>query len=640
MIAGQFFKLSSPLSEAKYSVTQLRRWIESGINPTEIALLAPAISNYQIYLKPLLEQEGIPFQSVQVSALKNYVSIAQLLSNLKINAREFSYFDIETSFYSSEQAPLQKFEVCHSQTYFLEETSDFERSLKKLKMPFSPAEKNPRLNFLEFQNRVFDQAADIQLKAFGDSLIRFQQTVDVHALLPLESWIRLLEKFLGQTKISSENEILEQGVRLISLLDHCPGNITHKIYLGLSESSFKAPQLMALSTQEIEKLNADLGVFLSHPDQNPLDYQLQAHALSPSAQQVFLTSEYDFQSDPDSPHPFWTENSLQKSNSEPLEVQTVFDDHLSNAKVPESLSKPNLLNSAAVEFLSPSGFERFKKCGFVYFAERKLKLDDLPYLDLELDHRTKGSFLHALVEDLIHQLEITDPELEKLIEEKKRQLNFEFLEESLWTGSLVKYKTKARRFIENEIQKKIKFPGVKTLFQEKAFSFPLELPSGIVTLRGKIDRMDIDEKGRVILYDYKSSVSSKMSFTQWFKQNQLQLLFYALAAAKGHISKNPDQKTDQKPFEIGGAFFYSLKDFSSRWGFALDQTQGTSLAADQVQSFLSTQEIEKLMEQFENVLKTGLEQMIAGIFKPQPHNPDECANCKWNQLCRAPHLKT
>src|SRR5690606_27830780 len=144
-------------------------------------------------------------------------------------------------------------------------------------------------------------------------------------------------------------------------------------------------------------------------------------------------------------------------------------------------------------------------------------------------------------------------------------------------------------------------------------------------ISGKIDRVDGDGQGNLVVLDYKSGSSSAQNFNSWFDKNQLQLLFYIWA-----LEMDPD-----KEGEVAGAFYYIFKTMQRHSGMGLRERGENLFAVDRNYKSLTDAETKKeLLENLEKLIVQVMEKIRQGHFPPDPRDKNDCAECNWRALCR------
>ena len=178
--------------------------------------------------------------------------------------------------------------------------------------------------------------------------------------------------------------------------------------------------------------------------------------------------------------------------------------------------------SSALPTLSPSAMEDYLDCPHKWFVNRRLRLSTV---DAEFGPREKGSFAHAVLRRYYECWQVEQgcakagPEQ---VAEAKRLLDEVFDEEVAAqpkrdprenplipvTEAEKREMEELRQSLEDFLDRDAQLlPG----FAPGLFEHVIDERAGVeyagFLLRGKIDRVDFDDKGRAVIVDYKSSLS-------------------------------------------------------------------------------------------------------------------------------------
>jgi ATP-dependent helicase/DNAse subunit B len=318
--------------------------------------------------------------------------------------------------------------------------------------------------------------------------------------------------------------------------------------------------------------------------------------------------------------------------------------------------------------VSASSLERYLDCPFVFAASRLLKLQDQPLLDLDLDHRTRGLFLHAILEEILKEeaagegvarapaprLEMDREAIGDLVDRVREKNRFRLGEEGLWQAVRAQHIRLVERFLQMEREWRDRFPatetaGLETEFLchwdiEKAEPIPVEpnksssqdqsrpnpsRPS--ITFSGRLDRVDRDAKGRYVLFDYKASGAELRNWSSWLVNRDLQMPLYALLLESG--------LTALPAGPVVASNFYVVKDQDRRKGFHLKgESADLYSLEDKHRNWMTDAQKQELFEQMRALIQETLKQILRGEFQATPRMVRLCENCTWRILCRAPHL--
>ncbi|MDI6816744.1 MAG: exodeoxyribonuclease V subunit gamma [Actinomycetota bacterium] len=288
---------------------------------------------------------------------------------------------------------------------------------------------------------------------------------------------------------------------------------------------------------------------------------------------------------------------------------------------------------AVKDTFSVSELELFLRCPFKWFVERKLKPQDF---ETELDALNKGSIYHTTLERFYRALPAkfgeSKPVKEKLPEMERfiiELLDDIFAAESPDTTSV------NARFAKHEMSENLK----RLIRAEAARPSPftpryfeanfgmgdetggphhseerLLLGNGIY-MRGKIDRIDADDRGRAAVIDYKSNKISGASDLARGKSLQLQV--YAMAAS---------ELFGLTPAMCG---FISIAKTQMDGVYNSDILERAPLPKKAAKK---NEEFEKIIADARHTLIALAAELKKGEFKP---NKDaDCRNCPLPHICR------
>ena len=140
-----------------------------------------------------------------------------------------------------------------------------------------------------------------------------------------------------------------------------------------------------------------------------------------------------------------------------------------------------------------------------------------------------------------------------------------------------------------------------------------------VRLRGRIDRVDVDDAGQAVVYDYKSSDAPAQA--KWIGENKLQVALYMLAV-EGLLG-----------LDAAGGFYQPLSGPDLRARGVLDGE--SSLALDCVRG--DTQEHERVRELLGEALDAALAaaaQAARGELEARPRTCAFRGGCEFPTICR------
>lgn len=260
--------------------------------------------------------------------------------------------------------------------------------------------------------------------------------------------------------------------------------------------------------------------------------------------------------------------------------------------------------------LGPTSIESFLQCPFQFFAEKTLRLRARPAAPRDrLDVRLQGIILHrALAESS------RIPLLARAIFEDV------FAEECRRARVLRDYRTEAvrlelaRHFAAFLHDRRVA-TGWETSVEEE-FKFAL---NPALSIRGRIDRMDVSPRNEALVIDYKYSAGEKIRerVEECAAGNLVQGGLYLIAAEK-YFSREP-----------AGMLYCGL-----RKEVVWDGWHAVIGGLDGVGETASKARLRELMDAAAAKAREAFEAIRAGVIAPRPADRDKCRWCDYRDTCR------
>ncbi len=663
-------KFSGELAEIRQTVGQLREWLDAGIQPSEIGIFAPDIEKYWPVLKSFFEQEGIPANKESTAKLSSFPSIQEWLAGIRLKFKEIRTSDLEVHFFQQEERKLN-YEEFKSLFANILNSEDLKKHfqieslyLAPLKISFTPN----RDEWVVFIARLWSKDRDP--KTLAIILKEMYANASMGTVLPISDWLDHLESLVTRLEIPVESANLD-GVHLASLMAAPSFWLRKRIFLGLSEDSLKQSSSQFLSRFEVEKLFSDLGFFLENHEISSKEFELRMLADTDSEEDIFSFGVVTLSGELQAPSGAWLQWDVKKTEVEvPLKTRWDEIQNSTPEKILERLrsfspeqadrsilriqmdqSPEKFKNFVGLEkpSLSASRVEIFLDCPFKFAAQALLELKDLPEVDLHLDPRSYGNLVHNLFEQLTAEPQRWDysaSEIGIILQEIYENNFTKVFHPFLWPAYKNRLIATAERFLEFEKNWRLRFPKTIIVEREKKWIYEIWNEAGGLKvqkvdrkpklrsnerflLSGKIDRIDSDGSGKLVVLDYKSGSSSAENFSNWQEKNKLQLLFYIWALENDLMDQN----------EVVGAFYFVFKTMERHRGLGLRES-GIDLFPVEGRSGALTDLAQKkeLIAELEKILIEVMSQIDNGMFPPRPRDEDICTTCHWKRLCRAPHL--
>lgn len=655
-------KFSGELAEIRQAVWQVRTWLESGVAASEIGILAPDIEKYWPVLKEFLSQEGLPANKDSVARLSSWPSVQESMAYLRIHLKEVRTSNIEAHYFQQVR-PKISYEDFKSLYTHLLTRDDLERHPEIFKIYSAPLKISAtplRDEWIAFLSKTWP--IDKNTKPLALILEELFFKCPSTLRLPLSDWLEQLESLVSRKEVVL-SPADKEGIHLASLLAAPSLWLKKRIFLGLSEDALKQGGSQFISRFEVEKLYADLGFYLENHELSAKEFELRLLADCDSSEDVFSFGAVTLSGQLQAPAGFFLQIGQAESLKAPKatrwdEIQTLgpqrYDGPLMR-RLSLDRGEELLDNFSALDFgsLSASRIESYLDCPFKFAAESLFKLQDNVELDLNVHPRDYGNFVHDLFERLSLEMQKKDfkvSEIDNLLQELFENGHNRSFHPELWPAFKKKLAILALRFIEFEKEWKNKFPKTKILSREKKWSFEIAVVDGKLQLRpgekaadgsfllrGKIDRIDGDGEGNLVVLDYKSGVSSALNYSKWYEKNKLQLLFYIWALENSLKLIKDEELADGA--EVVGAFYYVFKNMERNRGIGLVE-KGSNLFPTEGGGALTDQQTKQaLLIDLEKTITEVVQNIKSGIFQPRPREEDLCKPCRWKKLCRAPHLK-
>lgn len=649
--AMSFGRFSTQLAEVKDTVARIRRWLDAGVHPHQIAVVAPDIEEYWPALQMYLEEEGIPAAKPIAAKLGGFLETAKWASSLRTAMSKISSGDLEVHLFAQTETPrlaFDEFRVLFSNVY---DASDLSRAKQLFEAKSLPNTPLPATEFIAWALGQWDPESDSA--RLMNLLQIFGKEVPARLQLKPSEWLSYLEGLLARRECTLRPAD-DKGIWCVSLSSAEWLPVTHGIFLNLNEGALRTVDHSPVSDSEGQRVFTDTGFAVGTNDRQELEFEFLWFLKKQWQELRLCFSATDFQGSVLTPSRLWmwagfVSKQLKREAEAPLntrwdEVQALGVEKFGEQRNLPAERQENLLLSfqrdlngsvntwgrTVTDRLSASALERYWTCPFMFAAERKLKLSDDPLLDLDLDRRTRGNLLHGLVERLCEEpLKYTwsDEELGALVDQVREQEKLMIGDERLWPAVRAQHVRLGKQFLTFERSWRERFPKTKTIGREVAF----EADWGGLKMSGRIDRVDQDAEGRYAVIDYKASSGGATNWKSWTKNQRIQLALYAflIENAMTGFPKGP----------VVAANYFVVKDNDRRKGFHLkDETAELYSAADRHMNFITEEDKGALFDQLQEMIGQAVEDIAEGQLNPAPKDFKKCNECSWRTLCRAPHL--
>ncbi len=655
----EVLRFSGMLAEIKNSVGQVREWLEQGLKADSIALIAPDIETYWPVLQAYLQEEGIPVQKDVTHKAQSLPSVTRWLALLRAKSGRLSSSDLEISFFDKEESQNVRYEEFRSLFKSLYVSEDLARNEIVYKVFHEQMDLTSFLSRDEFVAKALLHWNSAETDIVQLVLRELLQNASRTTKLVWKEWLSYLESIVAAKEFTLEKG-QPRGVMVTKLMSAHSEKAQYRIFLGLTDEALRGKNKTQLSGQDYFELAKDIGFYLDNPDQSDLEFELRMLAEADSTKDIYCFGATDLSGALQSPATFWMSldgehekltlpketrwDELQHSDEVGGRVLIASRKESLEKRIAQDLGKEDFDRIAVKELprISASSIESFLECPFIFAAQRYFKLKDLPDVDLDVDHRTRGQLAHALFEKLTVEpvrFDWTPEQLAEVLETARQEKKLLFADERLWQPLKKKHIQLGLRFLDFEKRWREEFKKTRTLGREARFEFYIdantqviskEAKEGAFRISGQIDRIDGDGANHFVVVDYKSSAGNISAHGSWLKNRELQLLFYMWVLEKGLLENING--------EVIGLFYYVFRNFE-RKGFRIEDLAGSLYPAAKRKDKNATLEAkERYLTEFTTILMGTLDRIKAGECQARPADFKTCTTCEWRRQCRAPHL--
>lgn len=653
-----FLRMSTQLSEVKHCVSQVRNWLDSGVNLNKIAIIGADIEVYWPALRFFLDLEGVPYQKDTVTSLNSLGNVQTLLAELQNYSNDVTWESLERTSFADREKVEFEFEKFKALFYQLYDAEDLIRDKSVYDLYYKKSNSSEEVDrdyflaqLIKAWSRLPKNRKPQNQKALFEFLFKDVIGQSQNIKMKFKRWVQFLKLRLTHKELNLIKKSNE-GVSVLSLMSANLNSSTHRVYLGLNDEYFhkKKNSLIPLHDAEFLKSQFDLNVQV--PEENFLDFNLRWQSICSDSNYIYTTAHFGFSGETLNAGLFFIEN-LPKSEIYFPEMCRFDEINLSfkeSEKWPtpyfnEFALKRDVLGAVSeikdsVFFpLTASRLEEHMKCSFRLLAGRGFLLSDEAQVSIDLDPRQKGNIEHALFEECILKIQNSEvfesPDMEQFLDKKRLQLNIYISQEAYWAIQKKKLISVASRFYKLEKERSAFYSSYTEeefifYFDAKTTSFTKTASEDHVQFKIRIDRYDKHrEKQYLVIYDYKSSSAQTKNYGVWLENKQIQLLLYIMCL----------ELYQTQAEMVKGALYYQTKELKYNKGLIKKDIAIADFGFNSRNKCLIEDEVlENLKSEFMKIVKDSIEMIQRGEFKALPFDTEICTNCNWRTLCRAPHL--
>lgn len=669
-------QFSNSVAECRDVVGQVKEWLELGILPEQIQILAPQIEMYWSQLEPLFKLEKISVQKNQVFKILSLPQVQRLISKVKFIQSQATSYDLEKLLFLNNSD--SSFNYQSIRNLFSSPFLNFSDLLAKMQeiMPELVAKEFPEsiqeVNLLQEMSREqflakfsFMFESELTREQFDFLIPELLKGTSEGLLLPLNDWFEWLK--LSLVRLEMKIETNSEGIKVDSLMSSQSFNVDYVYVFGADDSYFSQRHDYEIEPDDILSLANDLGYHLDHPDYNFRSYELETVKEKTKKELILSYAKNSIAGEITNPCFMWQklafENKILEKHAD-LHKTTEWDKLLTinpevffkslnkdydyrNYEKDEDLDKYEALATPNQFNLSPSSVKNYSECSFKFFMERELRLNESDIEEIDISNKEKGLWFHKIFQKILDDEQTfikfwleneSDEQRSSLLRERFENDLPNTVSKEFWQKVSNRYLSSVAKFIEHELVLRKEFPQLKTVFCEAKWSVYFDLaqqkwskekPDKGFLLKGTIDRVLLNQNtNKAWVVDYKLGASQAVTHNNWLKDNHWQLLFYSLAVENGWL--------DDFKYDVELAQFWVINKWDLKKGFALDVNNSWLLTSKK--NFIAAEEKKDLFLQFEKNIFETLNEITTRKYIPKPKDEKTCKRCDWSLLCRAPHL--
>ena len=308
---------------------------------------------------------------------------------------------------------------------------------------------------------------------------------------------------------------------------------------------------------------------------------------------------------------------------------------------------------------SVTQLESFGSCPFQFFADKVLRLNGVEELEEGLSPIERGGILHEILfdfyverrtRDLPPLFEADDADLQRAVADLRARAAAKLqewhitdvywdVEQELILGTSTR-KGLLQEFLEHERERTL---GVRPAFFEVGFGsrvgkisdptlFQKEpVLAGSVLLRGKVDRIDINDAGTFSIIDYKTGahLANRRDIEEGISV-QIPLYLYAV--------ENVFARTANRAAAGASGVYYSLRTpVREKLCIGSEEHRGEAfeVRSRSIGLLKTDGELRSLIDQTIRTINGYVDDIAGGKFPVRPKHPEKvCSYCAYNSVCR------
>lgn len=256
--------------------------------------------------------------------------------------------------------------------------------------------------------------------------------------------------------------------------------------------------------------------------------------------------------------------------------------------------------------------DTFNTCPFKFYLKEILDYKPLSLEYIDEYSIDKGNLYHEILNVLYKNIDVFNIELEIIKEEINKLVDIYLIEKEDDVEIEIQkniYKDILLGFVKADI---LEHKKIKSKFNPKYFEKEFGKNFGNFNVRGKIDRIDEDNNGNLIVIDYKSKSTPSGEKVRNLENIQLPIYSYILDKER-----------------VKAAYYASIQGASLTKGF-----YHREFAPPNTKKTFTEEEIQNFYEKVKELILEINNSINNGEFFVRPKTKDSCKFCDYKDICR------
>lgn len=260
--------------------------------------------------------------------------------------------------------------------------------------------------------------------------------------------------------------------------------------------------------------------------------------------------------------------------------------------------------------------DTFNTCPFKFYLKYILDYESFVLDYVDEYHKDRGNLYHNILNILYKEMDVFNTETEVLSKKISELVEIHTSEGDADLEIEIQKKIYKKILLDFVTADKTEHEKIKSDFKPKYFEREFSKNFVDFNVRGKIDRIDEDSEGNLIVIDYKSKSTPTGNQVRNLYDLQLPIYSYIL-------------DTDR----VKAAYYASIQEASLTKGF-----YQKDFAPDRTKNKFTEEELQNFYEEVKVLIFNIHSDIRNGKFLVRPKTKDSCKNCEYKDICRIEEL--